>query len=345
MASQSSGLQNGRVNARFEAIGAHRLGLKLSAGVFSVVGANGLDLSNLNLGYVAIPNKTLPGLLNTYAINANQSFSDSASGGSTIIGNLFGTASGDIWATDVPFYLYACIDDANSTPIFGISRVPNMVQAPIAANIGTPASATANVSYGMFLFSNVTIANYDLNPVVCVGSFRMQKIVGDDWTVQAFANGDGIGQFQDNTEFVIPTGINGNALGAYFTDNTGTAPTFPDNFISYKLNKNGMFWMSALLFSNSGAGTAGVGAVVLTHNHVIELDSAFFGQSLSPGSGQYQNTPGNPFQILAPVVGATSTIFRAMTAPPSTASLNNNSFNGTPGYGISWSINAPVRTA
>ena len=345
MASQSSGLQNGRVNARFEAIGAHRLGLKLTAGVFSVIGANGLDLSNLNLGYVAIPNKTSPGLLNTYAINANQSFSDSASGGSTIIGNLFGTASGDIWATDVPFYLYACIDDANATPIFGISRVPNLVQAPAAGNIGTPASPTAGVSYGMFLFSSVTIANYDLNPVVCLGSFRMQKITGNDWTVQAFANGDGFGQFQDNKEFVIPTGVNGNALGAYFIDNTGTAPAFTDNFIAYKLNKNGMLWMSALLFNSASPGTAGVGAVTLTHNNVLELNNSVFGQTVSPGYGGYQNTAGNPFQGFAPVVGGLNTTFRTITSPPTAAVLNNNSFNGTAGYGINWSTNAPVRTA
>jgi hypothetical protein len=342
MASQSSGLQNGRVNARFETIGAHRLGLKLTAGVFSVVDANGLDLSNLNLGYVAIPNKTLPGLLNTYAINANQSFSDSASGGSTIIGNLFGTTTADIWATDVPFYLYACIDDANSTPIFGISRVPNLVQAPAAGNIGTPASATAGVSYGMFLFSSVTIANYDLNPVVCLGSFRMRKIAGDDWTVQAFGNSDGFGRFQENLMFTLPAGVNGNASGAYFIDNGGTAPTFVNNFLTYKLNKDGMLWFTSLMFNDPGAGTAGLGAVTLTHNNVIELAGNQFAQSLYPGYGGYQNSPGNPFNDMGPVVAGTNIQFRLNEN--TTNLLQNVNFDGTAGYSIEWAYHAPVRT-
>jgi hypothetical protein len=342
MVSQSSGLQNGRINARFEAIGAHRLGLKLSAGVLSVVGANGLDLSNLNLGYVAIPNKTLPGLLNTYAINANQSFSDSTSSGSTIIGNLFGTASTDIWATDIPFYLYACIDDSNSTPIFGISRVPSLIQAPAAANIGTPASVTANLSYGMFLFSSVTIANYDLNPVVCLGSFRMQKVAADDWTVQTLNNSDGFGRFQDNQIFTMPSGVNGNASGAYFIDNGGTAPTFVVNSLTYKLNKDGTLWFNAVLFNNPGAGTAGLGAVELTHNNVIELASNQFFQSTHPGYGRFQNTAGNPSKGVGQEVINTNTRF--ILNDNSTNRLQNVSFDGTAGYLLAWCTFAPVRT-
>jgi len=338
MASQSSGLQNGRINARFEAMGAHRLGMKLAAGVFSVCGANGLDLSNLNLGYVTIPTRGSPGLLSTYTINANQSFMDSASSGSTIIGNLFGTTAGDIWSEDVPFYLYACIDDANSAPIFGIARVPNLAQAPIAANIGTPASATADVSYGLFLFSSVTIANYDLNPVVCLGCFRMRKITGDDWTVQAFDNSDGVGRYFEDTNFTYPAGVNGNASGAYFADNGGTAPTFSANNVSYKISREGMLWLGALCANLAVPGTAGVGAVELRSFLPIEFDSTIF----SIGSGSYQNSPGNPFNNMAPISSGNYLSFRLNNG--TTSSLNNNSFDGTAGYGIYWDIDMPIRT-
>lgn len=342
MTSPSTGSQNGVLTDKIDVIGAHRLGLKLVAGVFSVVASNGADLSNKNAGFLCLPNSSVKGTLKSYLINANQSFSDSTSGGSTIVGNLFGTASGDIWATDVPFYLYACIDDANTTPIFGVSRIPNLIQAPVAGNIGTPASATADLSYGMFLFSNVTIANYDLNPVVCLGSFRMQKITGDDWTVQAFNNSDGFGRFQENKTFAMPAGVNGNAAGAYFIDNTGTAPTFSANFFAYKISRDGMLWENALLFNPSLAGTAGVGTVTLTHNNVLTSDANVFGQNRSSGYGSYQNSPGNPSNGMAPTVSADSTIFHLNNN--TTTYLNNDSFSGTAGYGIQWCTNVPVRT-
>jgi len=340
MTSPSIGFQNGVLSSRFESPFAHRLGISLSAGVFSVTNANGVALSNINPGFVGIPSATTRGLVNSYMITANQSFNDSSSGGSNIIGNLFGTTSGDTWGNDVPFYLYACIDDANSAPIFGISRVPNLVQAPATANIGTPASATADVSYGMFLFSSVTIANYDLNPVVCLGSFRMRKNSSNDWAVQALSTSDGFGLFQSDQIFTMPGGVNGNAASKYFIDNGGTAPGFAANFSTYKMSKEGMLWYNGLFFNNV-AGVSGAGAVTLTHNTVIELASTF-GQIGYPCYGGYQNTAGNPFFSMGPILAQTNINFRLVNG--TTTLLLNSNFPNTVGYAIYWNYNAPVRT-
>lgn len=343
MASQSSGLQNGILNANIQSVGCHRLGMKLAAGVFSVCGANGSDLSNLNLGYVSIPSSTTPGVINTYAINANQSFSDSSSSGSTIIGNTFGTATGDIWSVDVPFYLYVCIDNANSTPIFGISRIPNMTQAPIAANIGTPASATADVSYGMFLFSSVTIGNYDLNPVVCLGAFRMQKVVADDWTVQSLSNSDGIGRFLEDKFFTYPTGVNGNAAGKYFANNGGTAPIFNDNGVNYKIQKNGMLFVTLYCANLAAPSSAGLGAVAVTFFNPLTIDAGTYGTILTSGYGGFQNTAGNPFFSMAPVIQPSSIQFRKNDG--TVDFLENVDFDGTAGYSIQFCTNNPLRVA
>lgn len=341
MTSPSFGLKNGIINYSIEQIGSHGLGISLDAGVFSILSANGGDLSNLNPGFVCIPNGAIKGLLNTYMLTANQSFNDSASGGSTIIGNLFGTASGDTWNQDVPFYLYACIDNSNTTPVFGISRIPNLSIAPTAGNIGTPSSVTCNVSYGMFIFKDVTISDYDLNPVVCVGSFRMRKNSSNDWTVQALNNSDGFGRFQDDKIFIMPTGVNGNALGKYFIDNTGTAPAFNSNFVTYTLSRSGSLWFNSLMFNNS-PGTSGVGAVDLTHNLVIEASNVF-GQNLYSGYGSYQNSPGNPFFNAGPVVSGTNVTFRLNNG--TTTVLQNSNFPNTTGYSIAWSYQVPVRTS
>ncbi len=341
MTSPSFGILNGILNSKIEQIGAHRLGMKLDTGVFSILGANGVNLSTLNQGFVCIPSKAFPGLLKTYALTANQSFEDS-NGSSDIIGNLFGTTSGDVWTgVDIPFYLYACIDNAEASPVFGISRIPNLTSSPAAGNIGTPASATAGVSYGMFLFNSVTIANYDLNPVVCVGSFRMRKIAADDWTIQTLSNSDGFGNYQQNILFSYPTGVNGNASGSYFLANGGTAPAFDTNFYTYKISRDGMCWVTALLF-NAATGTSGVGAVDLIAQTPIEA-SAVFGQSLFSGYGGYQNSPGNPFNSVGPALAGGNIHFRLNNG--TTTLLKNADFPNTAGYSIEFGVNYPVRTA
>lgn len=339
MTSPSTGFQNGVLNARIEQPGAHRLGLKLAAGVLSVVGANGVDLSNINLGYVTMPNTTNRSQLNTYAINANQSFSDSSSGGSTIIGNTFGTTAATAWAQDVPFYLYACIDDSNSAPVFGISRVPNMVVSPGTANIGTPASATADVQYGLFLFSSVTIANYDANPVVFLGAFRMRKNSSDDWAVQTLTASDGFGRTLEDLVFTMPTGVQGASANSYFQPNGGTAPIFGSANYTYTLSKSGLIFLN--LTGAMSGGTSGAGAVTLQCS--IPLDgSNQIGQMIHPGFGNFQNTGGNPFLPHGPSINGTYALFYLNN---NTANVQQNaSFPNTAGYNFRFNCTYPIRS-
>src|SRR5690606_36075643 len=205
----------------------------------------------------AIPNKTLPGLLNTYAINANQSFSDSASGGSTIIGNLFGLPTGVSYNEDIPFYIYAILDDAETTPVFACSRIPTRTTSPAAANMGCPGTPTANTQGSMFIFSSVTIANYEQNPCVCLGSFRMRMSALDDWNVQALGNSDGFGLFNESTVFNFPVATFGAAAGTFLKDNAGTAPIFTTNSFTYTMDKAGRSLASYFMAGDGGADGAG----------------------------------------------------------------------------------------
>ncbi len=336
----SVGIINGVSNTPLELLGATRIGCKLTAGVFSVLGANGVVLTDQNPGYVTIPDRTNPMLLNTYRLTANQSFQDSA-GTSTIINNLFGTDTGVAWSSDIPFYLYAAINDAQDAPVFGISRVPNMDVVPAVGDIGTPASATANNQYSLFIFNSVTRANYDGNPVVCLGSFRMRKNGSDDWTVQSFsANGDGIGKFQEGVQFTMPSGVRGAGAGCYFS-NSGTPPIFNSQSYTYWLNRDGMCFLN-LEFSNvSPAGTPGVGTDDL--HGIIPLDS--IANFTNPGAGNYQDKSASlKFNQVFPSVNA---VFNAMLFYKNDASANillrNDDFNLATTQSIRYNVIYPIK--
>lgn len=229
-------------------------------GIFSVCAADGTVLSATNRAYVWLQDRAAPGLLRKYTITANQSFIDD-NGASQIIGNLFGLTTGVATSVDIPFFLYACGNDAQDTLIFGISRIPHRLIAPAAANIGTPAAANADVQGSIFLFSSVTIGDYDGNPVLCLGSFNMRMSAADDWTVQTLTTRQGIGRYQEGELFTFPRGQFGAAAGKWFQDNGGTAPNQNDPAgYAYYINRAGDC-ITYLAINNIT--TAGVGAVVL----------------------------------------------------------------------------------
>lgn len=177
-------------------------GISYSNGVFAVTSSDGSALSTSNRGYATFQSKTNPGQLITLNRSSNQSFNDAASGSSQIAGNLFGRATGVNSTADVQFYLYGVMNDAMTAMQMMICPLPCQEVAPTASNIGMPSTPNANSDNSFFSLGNVTATDYDGNPAVELGCFRMRKTggVSNDWTVQGLSTGDGIGACNCNED-------------------------------------------------------------------------------------------------------------------------------------------------
>jgi len=273
--------------------GAANLGCSYSAGTFTIHAADGTALSATNPAYVTVQSKATPGELVTIKVTANQDFIDDA-GASEIIGNLFGLTTSIAYNQDMPFFIYAVSNDDEDAIAFGITRSPIQQSSPGSSNIGTPSSATADAQGGMFLFEDVTIADYDNNPCVSVGSIRMQMSASDDWTVQTLTKFDGIGQFQLQRVFTGVTGQFGADSGSYFSDSagTGTPPTFNTSSYQWMIDTNGYITVKygggSVDNTPAGAGTLRlhVPVVPLLSNKQAPPGHLAFNDA---GSGNYQH--------------------------------------------------------
>lgn len=245
------------------------LGITYSAGTFSITAADGTALSVSNPGYVRIPSGTAGQSL-VYTITANQSFNDSTAG-TNIGNNLFGLTTGIAYAQDIPFFIYAVANDAQNAVNFAISRIPHRTRAPASTRYAQQGSTLASTQGSFFGMGAFVTTDYDQNPCVCIGAFRM-RYTGSNWTVQTLTNGnlgstaaeiiqaDGIMQFHDGSKFQVPTGQFGNATGKYFRDNGGTAPVFANSGLDYQIMRNG--YIRANLSSDTT--TSGSGSQDLT---------------------------------------------------------------------------------
>jgi hypothetical protein len=170
-------------------------GISYSNGTFSVTSSDGSAFSSTNRGFVTFQNKDNPGQLITLNQSANQDFLDAASGSSEIAGNLFGKASGVDSTQDVVFFLYAVMNDDQDTIQMMISPTSCQNVSPTTTNIGTPSNPIADSEDSFWSFDDITVGDYDGNPSVELGCFRMRKTGGaaNDWTVQGLTSEDGIG--------------------------------------------------------------------------------------------------------------------------------------------------------
>lgn len=257
--------------------GVSNLGIDYNAGtgVFSITAADGSALSSTNPAFVTLQSKSDPGELVTVAVTANQSFIDD-NGASQIIGNLFGLTTGIAFANPIPFFIYAVLDDTETAIAFMISRYPNTKVSPVAAKIGKSGSAVADSQGSFFSLANITVADYESNPCLSIGSFRMTMSNLDDWTVTTLDIQDGIGSFQEDRKFSMSTGQFGAASGKFFANNGGTAPAFTSNSYAYFLNRQNMVTIYTA-FAN--ASTAGVGSVNLQLATPYILDGSSTGCS------------------------------------------------------------------
>jgi hypothetical protein len=247
--------------------GASNLGIKYSGGTFSICAKDGTDLSATNPGYVTLPLVASPGLMKTITLTDNRQFIDST-GVSTVAGMYWGTTSSVGWNKDMPFYIYAIMKDSDDDVAIAIGRSPANEVSYASANIGV-SGATVTTNHNSFFLLDVktgpttpTVGDYDENPSVLIGSFRMRKVASaaNDWTVQALDDTDGIDRFNFGTLWDMPTGVNGATTGTFFQTTTGTQPIFTSQRVNYTMERNGN---SAIQHEHNGISTYGAGAGLL----------------------------------------------------------------------------------
>ena len=250
-----------------EAPGASNLGISYDGGTgaFTVLSSDGTDLSATNPSYVRIGDPSTPGEQVVIKVTSNATFDDDVGSGD-LDGNLFGHTTGDVWGQDIPFFLYAIINDSGDTIQFAISKDPRAKYTPAAASMGQIGAATAD-AYNAFwvINSGLTFGDYDGNPCVLLGCFRMQlnQTGGTDrWTVQALEDIDGIGRFFQGVRFTVPTGTQGADASTYFIDRSGsdTVPTFASGGLTYQIGLDGRCEAKLDLTSNNNA-ASGTGQV------------------------------------------------------------------------------------
>jgi len=270
------------------------LGFDYSSPTFSIPSRDGTALSAGNPASVTFNSKAVPGTLVAISVTANQSFDDS-SGTSNIVNNLFGFNTGNSWGTnDIPFFVYAVLNDAEDNVTFMISRLPYAAKSPITTEIGTPASAIADEQFSFFALENVTVTEWDQNPVVYIGCFRMrftQPGGVDDWTVQALTLEDGPSKTFDNRFFEYPDSVDGAAANSFFLPNGGTAPAFNNMNYEYRVMRNGT--CEAFIVAQD-ATIQGSGAVDAHMAMPFKISSSSSVGTPDFGIGHTKDTAGDP---------------------------------------------------
>lgn len=309
------------------AYGVGNLSINYSGGLFTVAGFDGTALSASNPGIVWLQDKASPGRMRRYLVTSNQTFTDGSSG--QIDNMRWGATSGVDWPSDAPFFLYAVTNDALDTISFAISRVPNLMSSPVAAKLGKQ-GAVVNVSQSdMYLLEDVIVADYEQNPCLLVGSFRMRfSGATDSWTVQPLNNTDGIEKFHQGVWYDFPPGQMGNASGAYFLDNTGTAPQFSTSTVNYRISITGEIYFSVL---HVNCNVNGVGAFALTA--ALPLEAQFNGSQGPFGqfNGSFNDTGIAGYQVVGALSAPARLVFSidaTMTNFQQDAIQTGDSFQG-----------------
>lgn len=302
-------------------------------GVFTVQGGDGNALSSTNPGYINIQSKTTPGKQVKLAVTANQTFIDDV-GSSEIIGNLFGLVTGRAATNTIPFFIYAVLNDAESAIAFMISRYPNTRISPVAAKIGKSGSAVADSQGSFFSLANVTVADYESNPCVCIGSFRMTMSASDDWTVTTLDFQDGVGCFQEDRAFTWGTGLWGNASGKYWVNDNGTtiiSPIFTTNNIGYYVDRMNQIQIASQHIACTTAGT---------NTNTLAYGIPFLISGQCCGSNLLFNGTGFYIGVSNIITGSTNQIEIINTDNASTQRIANSNVIVNAGYNIAYFVRA-----
>lgn len=230
------------------------IGFTLSTQTLTVHSADGTALSSTNPGYILVEDPANANQMKVFTVTSNQSMLNTE-----MNGNTFGTTASTAWSSALPLFLYAMTNDTSTSIQFSLGRIPHLGTSPAAAIIGDPSAANADQEYSLYSLDDITEADWDANPVACIGSLRATKDASDIWSFTTMDNSDGIGKFNSERMFDFPEGQFGSSSGSYILANGGTAPTFTSQTFDYGISKNGQVHSSINLFGNSA--TDGAGAV------------------------------------------------------------------------------------
>ena len=243
----------------------NNIGLDLTAGVFSIVDAQGAAISSDNPGWISVPSTT-GGEMVCLEITTGGTFNDDSHGSSHLTNLGFGITETADWASDMPWFLWVVNeDDTAANAGFFISRSPYMYKTPAATYIHDKDAAAANDTQASIFGMWSDDAGKASKPVQLIGSFRMRwSTTTDDWTVRALdVVLDGVGwaalQRLTANNYSMPLGQNGAASGTFMTNNGGTGPVFSTNTFSYTLGLDG--WVTCYFNLSGDGGTDGAGAV------------------------------------------------------------------------------------
>lgn len=244
--------------------------LFLNAGVLSLRNESGSVPSAASPTYFRI--KTSTGWTTySFTSNAYSQVADASSASPTQTqGEGFGTVPGTAWPNNMPLFVYVATSNAGTNPCLFLSRLPNALAVPSAANIhyiGTGAQGNIYTFFAMTA-NNVT-ASHQNQPCELVGFIHATKNSSNQWTFASMAGGNagGIGSYIfENAAYTFPTGQNGAAVGSYLGAGGGTLPTYTSQAGTYKMNRFGQVFYS-LILSNVAGGTPGAGGFTLYMPH------------------------------------------------------------------------------
>jgi hypothetical protein len=309
------------------------LGINYSSPTFTVSGSDGTALSATNPAWIVLPSDSNYGYKVVHKITSNMSFDDD-SGTSDLTGNLWGTTTGIDWDSAMPFYIYGVAKDADAAATLMISRVPHKNTSSAVGNIAKSGSAVASTQGSMFAIdSGINVADYDDNPCVAIGSFRMAKndAANDDWTVETMNTKDGIGKFQEGRNFGLPGDQNG-ATSSTLSSSVGgdTIPTFQNIANGYSISKSGICRYVVNWNNITGSG-AGAG---LLQFHVPLLTAWASTHYAPPATLQYLNNGASTFNTACAVTPNGRSLYFEMifhgvgTAKVTPADLSTDKKNG-----------------
>ena len=246
------------------------LGFDSTAGRFQITQADGTELSAGSPGFVRVQDKSSFGLNQVVSLTKPYKFDDDSHAS---IHDIRGWHpfwnSGDNWNADRPYFVYVIQhDNPANDPAVAISQNPAAKVSPSSTQINVSGTINSNTQESFFLleisdgsggWTTPTIGDYDENPCTNIGSLRMQVTnTGDnDQSVSALDGFDGVGNYNEEREFICPTPVMG-SYNEFFAIHPGTGGqiTFNNGEARYKIQKDGMVdfrseWNQALTTNSS----------------------------------------------------------------------------------------------
>lgn len=193
---QSAAAYKAAIDASMAASGVDHVNIAftLASNTLTLHDARGDTLSASDPGFVRFRDPDAAGKYKYISVETNTDINDDGHASGEMTGNLLGFDASQVVSQDVELFVYLVSNDDMDTVEPMLSRDPYAKVAPAAASIGTPSSAVAD-SFGSFLaFDDITVADYDGNPCVRIGSIQAQKDASDNWTFQTMdESNDGVG--------------------------------------------------------------------------------------------------------------------------------------------------------